>query len=43
MPPLEACGTSGKTASLNAVPHLSILNGCWIEAFNGQNGWSIGC
>jgi starch phosphorylase len=42
LPPLEACGTSGMKASLNGVPHLSIMDGWWIEAFNGHNGWSIG-
>lgn len=42
MPPLEACGTSGMKASLNGVPHLSILDGWWIEGFNGKNGWAFG-
>ncbi len=42
LPPLEACGTSGMKASLNGVLHLSIMDGWWIEAFNGHNGWSIG-
>lgn len=41
MPPLEACGTSGMKASLNGVPHLSILDGWWIEGFNGKNGWAF--
>ncbi len=41
LPPLEACGTSGMKASLNGVPQLSILDGWWIEAFNGSNGWAI--
>ncbi|MGA9754561.1 MAG: alpha-glucan family phosphorylase [Desulfobaccales bacterium] len=41
LPPLEACGTSGMKASLNGVPQLSILDGWWIEAFNGDNGWAI--
>lgn len=40
-PPLEACGTSGMKASLNGVPHLSILDGWWIEGFNGKNGWAF--
>jgi len=39
LPPLEACGTSGMKASLNGVPHLSILDGWWIEGFNSRNGW----
>ncbi len=42
LPPLEACGTSGMKASLNGVPHLSILDGWWLEGFNGQNGWAFG-
>ena len=42
LPPLEACGTSGMKASLNGVPHLSIMDGWWIEAFNGHNGWAFG-
>jgi len=41
LPPLEASGTSGMKASLNGVPHLSILDGWWIEAFNGKNGWGL--
>ncbi|TSA12803.1 MAG: alpha-glucan family phosphorylase [Deltaproteobacteria bacterium] len=42
LPPFEACGTSGMKASLNGVPHLSILDGWWIEGFNGKNGWAFG-
>lgn len=38
----EASGTSGMKASLNGVPHLSVLDGWWAEGFNGNNGWSIG-
>ncbi len=41
-PPLEACGTSGMKASINGTLHLSILDGWWPEAFNGQNGWAFG-
>ena len=41
LPPLEACGTSGMKASINGVPHLSILDGWWIEGFNGKNGWAF--
>ncbi|HSB30090.1 MAG TPA: alpha-glucan family phosphorylase [Candidatus Sulfobium mesophilum] len=41
LPPLEACGTSGMKASLNGVPHLSILDGWWSEGFNGKNGWAV--
>ncbi len=42
-PPLEASGTSGMKAALNAVPSLSILDGWWIEGcIEGVTGWSIG-
>jgi glycogen phosphorylase len=39
--PLEACGTSGMKAALNAVPQLSTLDGWWAEGFDGRNGWTI--
>jgi len=39
--PLEACGTSGMKAALNAVPQLSTLDGWWAEGYMGQNGWAI--
>ncbi len=42
LPPLEACGTSGMKASINGVLHLSILDGWWIEGYNGMNGWAFG-
>jgi starch phosphorylase len=41
-PPMEACGTSGMKAALNGVPQLSILDGWWIEGYNGRNGWAFG-
>jgi starch phosphorylase len=40
--PLEASGTSGMKASANGALNLSILDGWWVEAYNGQNGWAIG-
>lgn len=40
-PPLEACGTSGMKATLNGVPHLSVLDGWWTEGYNGANGWAF--
>ncbi len=40
-PPLEACGTSGMKAGLNAVPQLSTLDGWWVEGYDGLNGWAI--
>jgi len=39
--PLEASGTSGMKAAINGVPHLSIGDGWWAEAYNGNNGWKI--
>ncbi|HYK82208.1 MAG TPA: alpha-glucan family phosphorylase [Gemmatimonadales bacterium] len=40
-PPLEASGTSGMKAALNAVPQLSMLDGWWAEGYDGRNGWAI--
>ena len=40
--PLEASGTSGMKAAANGVLHLSIPDGWWCEADQGDNGWSIG-
>jgi starch phosphorylase len=42
LPPLEASGTSGMKASINGVPNLSVLDGWWIEGYNGHNGWALG-
>jgi starch phosphorylase len=39
--PYEASGTSGMKASLNGVPNLSVLDGWWVEGYNGANGWAI--
>jgi starch phosphorylase len=39
--PREASGTSGMKASLNGIPNLSILDGWWVEGYNGANGWAI--
>ena len=42
-PPMEASGTSGMKAALNGVPHLSVLDGWWLEGhIEGLTGWSIG-
>jgi starch phosphorylase len=38
---MEASGTSGMKASINGVPQLSILDGWWIEGYNGKNGWAF--
>ena len=40
--PLEASGTSGQKAALNGILNFSILDGWWVEGYNGVNGWSIG-
>lgn len=40
--PLEACGTSGQKAILNGCLTLSVLDGWWNEAYDGQNGFAIG-
>ncbi len=39
--PKEACGTSGMKAAINGAINLSVLDGWWAEAFDGQNGWAI--
>ncbi|MBI5115603.1 alpha-glucan family phosphorylase [Candidatus Poribacteria bacterium] len=40
--PLEACGTSGQKVVLNGVLNLSVLDGWWNEAYNGDNGFAVG-
>ena len=39
--PLEASGTSGQKAAINGVINLSVLDGWWGEAYDGENGWAI--
>jgi starch phosphorylase len=39
--PMEACGTSGMKAAINGVLNLSVADGWWAEAYNGENGWAI--
>ncbi|MBN1954512.1 MAG: alpha-glucan family phosphorylase [Anaerolineae bacterium] len=39
--PHEASGTSGQKAAMNGVPNLSVLDGWWVEGYNGANGWPI--
>ncbi len=40
--PLEASGTSGQKAAINGVLNLSVLDGWWVEGYDGTNGWTIG-
>ena len=40
--PFEASGTSGMKAAMNGVLNFSILDGWWIEGYNGDNGFAIG-
>lgn len=40
--PLEASGTSGQKVAMNGGLNLSILDGWWIEGYNGTNGFAIG-
>jgi starch phosphorylase len=39
--PFEASGTSGQKAAMNGVLNFSVLDGWWLEAYNGQNGFAI--
>ncbi|MBP1933958.1 alpha-glucan family phosphorylase [Ammoniphilus resinae] len=39
--PMEASGTSGQKSGINGVLNCSILDGWWIEGYNGRNGWAI--
>lgn len=39
--PKEACGTSGMKAGINGAMNLSVLDGWWGEAFDGEHGWAI--
>jgi glycogen phosphorylase len=39
--PLEASGTSGEKAAMNGALNFSILDGWWIEGYDGTNGFAI--
>jgi starch phosphorylase len=40
--PLEASGTSGMKVPVNGGLNCSILDGWWVEGYDGDNGWAIG-
>lgn len=40
--PLEASGTSGMKLPPNGGLNFSVLDGWWLEGWNGKNGWAIG-
>jgi starch phosphorylase len=40
--PQEASGTSGEKVAINGGLNLSILDGWWLEGYDGMNGFAIG-
>ena len=42
VPPLEASGTSGMKAAMNGVVNCSVLDGWWLEGYDGHNGFAFG-
>jgi starch phosphorylase len=40
--PLEASGTSGEKVAINGGLNFSILDGWWLEGYDGSNGFAIG-
>ncbi|MCZ6683757.1 MAG: alpha-glucan family phosphorylase [Planctomycetota bacterium] len=40
--PREASGTSGMKVPPNGGINLSVLDGWWPEAYDGENGWAVG-
>ena len=40
--PLEASGTSGEKIAMNGGLNFSVLDGWWLEGYDGTNGFAIG-
>ncbi|HEX8176969.1 MAG TPA: alpha-glucan family phosphorylase [Pyrinomonadaceae bacterium] len=40
--PQEASGTSGEKVAMNGGLNLSVLDGWWMEGYDGSNGWAVG-
>src|SRR5205814_6230237 len=40
--PQEASGTSGQKAAVNGGINFSVLDGWWLEGYDGDNGFAIG-
>src|SRR5438309_1239217 len=40
--PLEASGTSGQKIAINGGLNFSVLDGWWLEGYDGDNGFAIG-
>ncbi len=40
--PLEASGTSGQKVAMNGGLNLSVLDGWWLEGYDGANGFAVG-
>src|SRR5947208_5478352 len=40
--PLEASGTSGQKVAINGGLNFSVLDGWWLEGYDGENGFAIG-
>jgi starch phosphorylase len=39
---MEASGTSGQKVAINGGLNFSVLDGWWLEAYDGDNGFAIG-
>ena len=40
--PMEASGTSGQKVAINGGLNFSVLDGWWLEGYEGNNGFAIG-